>query len=227
MKILIVEDDKIIARQLKIELEKWQYQVALIEDFTKVIEEFKAFEPHLVLMDIGLPAFNGYHWCQHIRQFSKVPIIFISSRADNMDQVMAIQMGADDYLTKPIDLSLSLAKIQALLRRSYDYTVETPQTSFGGLIVDFANASVLYEGTAVELTHTQLQIMESLIEAKGGFVSREAIMDHCWDQANFIDDNTLSVNISRIRKRLEDQDVKTSIQTKKGLGYALKVDENE
>lgn len=227
MKILIVEDDKIIARQLKVELEKWQYQVALIEDFTKVIEEFKAFEPHLVLMDIGLPAFNGYHWCQQIRQFSKVPIIFISSRADNMDQVMAIQMGADDYLTKPIDLSLSLAKIQALLRRSYDYTVEAPQASYGGLSVDFANASVLYEGTAVELTHTQLQIMESLIEAKGGFVSREAIMDHCWDQANFIDDNTLSVNISRIRKRLEDQDVKMSIQTKKGLGYALKVNENE
>ena len=227
MKILIVEDDKIIARQLKVELEKWQYQVALIEDFTKVIEEFKAFEPHLVLMDIGLPAFNGYHWCQQIRQFSKVPIIFISSRADNMDQVMAIQMGADDYLTKPIDLSLSLAKIQALLRRSYDYTVEAPQDSYGGLSVDFANASVLYEGTAVELTHTQLQIMVSLIEAKGGFVSREAIMDHCWDQANFIDDNTLSVNISRIRKRLEEQGVKTSIQTKKGLGYALKVDENE
>lgn len=227
MKIFIVEDDQIIARQLKLELEKWQYQVALIEDFTNVLAEFNEFDPQLVLLDIGLPAFNGYHWCREIRQFSKVPIIFISSRGDNLDQVMAIQMGADDYITKPIDISLTLAKIQAILRRSYDYSVEKPLVSFGGLSIDFANASMVYQGQKIELTYTQLQILEALIEAKGGFVSREKIMDHCWDQSNFIDDNTLSVNISRIRKRLDEQGVKTSIQTKKGLGYALKVGKDE
>lgn len=228
MKILLVEDDRIIARQLKLELEKWLYQVDLIQDFTQVLEEFQASQPDLVLLDIGLPAFNGYHWCREIRQFSQVPIIFISSRQDNMDQVMAIQMGADDYLTKPIDMALAVAKIQALLRRTYDYVnPATVKPTYQGLILDFAGAKLTYQAEEINLTHTQLQLMESLVKAQGDFVSREALMDHCWEQANFIDDNTLSVNMSRIRKRFKDQGLADPILTKKGLGYALSLEEGD
>ena len=226
MKILLVEDDRIISRQLKLELEKWLYQVELIENFTQVLEEFQASQPDLVLLDIGLPAFNGYHWCREIRQVSQVPIIFISSRQDNMDQVMAIQMGADDYLTKPIDMALAVAKIQALLRRTYDYVNPTAaHPTYKDLTLDFAAANLIYQDITINLTHTQIQIMEALIQAQGDFVSREALMDHCWEQSNFIDDNTLSVNMSRIRKRFKDQGLIDPIQTKKGLGYALDLEE--
>ena len=227
MNIYIVEDDRIIARQLQKELEKWQYHVHCAQDFTQIMEEFHTFDPHLVLMDIQLPAFNGYHWCQEIRRISQVPIIFISSRSDNMDQVMAMQMGADDYLSKPIDLTLTLAKIQALLRRAYDYSSVQATLSYQGISLDYAGACLTYHDQQMELTHTQLMIMEALIQAQGGFTNRETIMDKCWQEANFIDDNTLSVNISRLRKRLSQEAFPLEIVTKKHIGYALKVIDHE
>ena len=223
MKILIIEDDRIIARQLKIELEKWQYQVATVQDFHQVMEEFKAWDPQLVLLDIGLPAFNGYHWCQEIRKISTLPIIIISSRSDNMDQVMAIQMGADDYLVKPIDMGLTLAKIQALLRRSYDFNTGVHHHSYQGLTLSLGESKLIYLDQSVELTFTQMQIIETLIMAQGNFVKREVIMDKCWEQSNFIDDNTLSVNVSRLRKRMAEIGLDNGIMTKKNIGYALKV----
>ena len=223
MHIYIVEDDTIIAQQLKKELNKWQYQVSLTQDFSQVDQEVAAIQPDLILMDIGLPAYNGYHWCQQIRQTSNVPILFISSRSDNMDQVMAIQMGADDYITKPIDITLALAKIQALLRRAYDYSSVQPSLSYQGIALDYAGACLTYHDQEMELTHTQLMIMEALIQAQGGFTNRETIMDKCWQEANFIDDNTLSVNISRLRKRLSQEAFPLEIITKKHIGYALKV----
>lgn len=227
MNIYIVEDDTIIAQQLKKELNKWQYQVSLTQDFSQVDQEVAAIQPDLILMDIGLPAYNGYHWCQQIRQTSNVPILFISSRSDNMDQVMAIQMGADDYITKPIDITLALAKIQALLRRTYDYIQPLSQLSYQGLTLNLSAACVFFADQQLDLTHTQLLIMEALIQAQGDFVSRDQIMDKCWEEANFIDDNTLSVNISRIRKRLDETNIPVEILTKKNVGYRLKVTAHE
>lgn len=222
MKIFIVEDDEIIARQLKAELVKWQYEVVLVQQFTNVLTEFVTCAPELVLLDINLPAFNGYHWCREIRQQSNVPIIFISSRSENMDQVMAMQMGADDFITKPIDLTLALAKIQAILRRTYDYSTVRSTLRFNDLILDYAKGGILLNEQFIELTHTQLQLLEVLMNAQGEYVDRERLMAHCWEQANYIDENTLSVNISRLRKRLSEYQLSTIIHTKKGHGYALK-----
>ncbi len=222
MKILIVEDDPIIAKALAQGLTKYDYQSHIVTDFEGVMEDFQELQPHLVLMDVNLPFFNGYYWCSQIRSQSTVPIIFISSVTDQMDQLMAIQMGADDYITKPLDIQLTLAKIQALLRRSYDFSQqEIKQASFNGVSLDENQAQLLYEGESVALTFTELQILKCLFNKGAAYSLREEILDFCWQNEQFIDDNTLAVNISRLRKKMKSIDLNNFILTKKGLGYHL------
>lgn len=220
-KILIVEDDRIISKEVQEHLEKWGYKVEAIEDFASVMTRFVQFEPQLVLMDIGLPFFNGYHWCMEIRKLSKVPIIFLSSASDNMNIVMAMNMGGDDFITKPFDLQVLLAKVQAMLRRTYDFKPQTGLLEHRGVILNLMNSTLQFNEEKVELTKNEFRILEILFENKGRVVSREEIMKRLWDNACFVDDNTLTVNMTRLRKKLEEIGVIGFIVTKKGQGYLL------
>lgn len=221
MKIMIVEDDEIIKSSLKTELEKWGYEVYCLENLDNVVAEFQAEKPQLVLLDIVLPFFNGYYWCQEIRKISKVPIIFISSKNENMDIVMAMQFGGDDYITKPINLDVTIAKIQAMLRRSYNFVNDIDYLSFGKIQLILSEAKVDFSGMNVDLTKTEMMILESLFKEQGAVVSREKIMDRCWQGDNFIDDNTLAVNVTRLRKKLSSIGLDGLVMTKKGYGYYL------
>ncbi|SFE55229.1 response regulator transcription factor [Peptostreptococcus sp. D1] len=221
MKIMIVEDDEIIKSSLKAELEKWGYEVYCLENLDNVIAEFQSEKPQLVLLDIVLPFFNGYYWCQEIRKISKAPIIFISSKNENMDIVMAIQFGGDDYITKPINLDVAVAKIQAMLRRSYSFVNDIDYLSFGKIQLILSETRVDFSGMNVDLTKTEMMILESLFKEQGGVVSREKIMDRCWQGDSFIDDNTLAVNVTRLRKKLSGIGLDGLVMTKKGYGYYL------
>lgn len=221
MKIFIVEDDPTIAAVLADELEKWNYQVYLVTDFHNVLDQFQREAPQLVLLDIQLPAFNGYYWCQEIRKFSQVPIIFISSRTENMDIVMAIQMGGDDYIQKPFNLHVALAKIQALLRRTYDFTEKDNYLRVGDTALKLGESKLLYQEEELDLTRNELKMLELLFQNKGEYVSREDIMVHLWEDETFIDDNTLAVTIARLRKKLKSIGLEELITTKKGLGYSV------
>ena len=221
MKIMIVEDDEIIKSSLKTELEKWGYEVYCLENLDNVVAEFQAEKPQLVLLDIVLPFFNGYYWCQEIRKISKVPIIFISSKNENMDIVMAMQFGGDDYITKPINLDVTIAKIQAMLRRSYNFVNDIDYLSFGKIQLILSEAKVDFSGMNVDLTKTEMMILESLFKEQGAVVSREKIMDRCWQGDSFIDDNTLSVIVTRLRKKLSSIGLDGLVMTKKGYGYYL------
>lgn len=220
-KIMIVEDDLTIAGILKEELGKWNYEAVLVDDFSRVLEEFKSKSPQLVLLDIQLPSFNGYYWCQEIRKISQVPIIFISSRNENMDIVMAIQMGADDFIPKPFDLTVAVAKTQALLRRTYDFKESDNFLSFNRTLLKPGESKLFVEDEEVDLTRTELKIMELLFLQKGNYVTREEIMVKLWEDESFIDDNTLAVNIARLRKKLSKVGLADFILTKKNIGYAL------
>ena len=223
-KILLVEDDEVIRQQVKKMLEQWGYEVVLVEDFMEVLSIFVKVEPHLVLMDIGLPLFNGYHWCQEIRKVSKVPIMFLSSRDQAMDIVMAINMGGDDFVTKPFDQNVLLAKIQGLLRRSYEFGKDQSLLEFMGVILNLKAMDLVYQGEVVSLTKNEFQILQVLFERSGNIVSREDLMKELWNSDFFIDDNTLSVNVARLRKKLEAVGLKDFIETKKGVGYGLRHD---
>ncbi|AZP05695.1 response regulator transcription factor [Jeotgalibaca ciconiae] len=218
---MIVEDDPTIASILAKELEKWNYKPYLVTDFQNILEQFQVEGPQLVLMDIQLPAFNGYHWCQEIRKVSQVPIIFISSRSENMDIVMAIQMGADDYIQKPFDLTVTLAKIQALLRRTYDFTEKDNYLRVGEVVLRAGESKLIYKEAEIDLTRNELRTLELLFQHKNDYVSREAIMVHLWEDESFIDDNTLAVTITRLRKKLKNMGLEQLIVTKKGLGYSV------
>lgn len=220
-KLLIVEDDMMIEKILESHLEKWGYEVKCITDFEKVYQTFLDFEPHLVLLDISLPFFNGFHWCGEIRKVSKVPIVFISSASDNMNIVMAINMGADDFVEKPFDLNVITAKIQALLRRAYSFQGSVNVIEHKGVVLKLNDASVSYEEKHLELTKNDYKILQFLLENVGKIVSREEIMVRLWENEEFIDDNTLTVNVTRLRKKLETIDVKEFIITKKGIGYMI------
>ena len=220
-KILLVEDDEVIRQQVKKMLEQWGYEVVLVEDFMEVLSIFVKVEPHLVLMDIGLPLFNGYHWCQEIRKVSKVPIMFLSSRDQAMDIVMAINMGGDDFVTKPFDQNVLLAKIQGLLRRSYEFGKDQSLLEYMGVILNLKAMDLVYQGEVVSLTKNEFQILQVLFERSGNIVSREDLMKELWNSDFFIDDNTLSVNVARLRKKLEEAGLKNFIETKKGIGYGL------
>ena len=223
-KILLVEDDEVIRQQVKKILEPWEYEVVLVEDFMEVLSLFVKEEPHLVLMDIGLPLFNGYHWCQEIRKVSKVPIMFLSSRDQAMDIVMAINMGGDDFVTKPFDQNVLLAKIQGLLRRSYEFGKDQSLLEYMGVILNLKAMDLVYQGEVVSLTKNEFQILQVLFERSGNIVSREDLMKELWNSDFFIDDNTLSVNVARLRKKLEAVGLKDFIETKKGVGYGLRHD---
>ena len=221
-KILLVEDDQVIRQQVGKLLSEWGFEVVLVEDFMEVLSLFAQSEPHLVLMDIGLPLFNGYHWCQEIRKISKVPIIFLSSRDQAMDIVMAINMGADDFVTKPFDQQVLLAKVQGLLRRSYEFGRDESLLEYAGVILNTKSMDLHYQGEVLSLTKNEFQILRVLFEHAGNIVARDDLMRELWNSDFFIDDNTLSVNVARLRKKLEEQGLARFIETKKGIGYGLK-----
>ena len=221
MKIFIVEDDENIVELLGDELRQWGYETKAVKDFNDVANEMGWYNPNLVLMDITLPYYNGFYWTQKIRQNSNVPIIFISSHNNQVDMVSAMQFGADDYITKPIDINLTRVKIQAILRRTYEYTMPVDKPVFEGISLDISKAKLLGEGFCIDLTKTELLILEYLFNMRGKIAKREDIMNHCWQGDDFIDDNTLAVNITRLRKKLRGVGYKEFIQTKKGMGYYL------
>lgn len=220
-RIFLVEDDETIARLIKKHLEKWEYEVSTVQDFGNVLSEFAACDPQLVLLDIRLPFYNGYHWCTQIRQVSKVPIIFLSSVSDNMNIVMAMNMGADDFIPKPFDLEVLTAKVQALLRRSYDFAGSSSMLEHKGMLLNLSDATLLYQEQKVELTKNELKILQTLIENKTQVVTRETLMTRLWESDMYVDENTLSVNVNRLRKKLTSIGLEDSILTKKGIGYQI------
>lgn len=220
-KIYMVEDDPIIAKTVKNHLESWDYEVTLVSDFSNVAAEVKACNPHLILMDIKLPACNGYYWCQEIRKDSKVPIIFLSSASDNMNIVMAVNMGGDDFVAKPFDLDVLTVKIQAMLRRSYDFLDISDGLEYEGMVLSLGDATVTYNGNKTDLTRNELKILQTLLENKGKIVTRDMLMTKIWESDDYIDENTLSVNVNRLRKKLAEMGLNDLITTKKGMGYKL------
>ena len=220
-RIFVVEDDTIIAGEMKKHLEKWGYMVETASEFNDVMKQFVVFDPHLVLMDIVLPFYNGHYWCAQIRQISQVPIIFVSSAGDNMNIVMAVNMGGDDFLTKPFDLEVLAAKILAMLRRTYAFHGQTTVMECQGILLDLTEAALKIGDQKLELTKNEFKILQLLFENIGSPVSREQLMKRLWDNDCFVDDNTLTVNIARIRKKLEEAGTVDLIQTRKGLGYMI------
>lgn len=220
-RILIVEDDKVIADTVKEQLIKWGYEAFVVTDFSDVLKTFVEVEPHLVLIDIGLPFFNGYHWCTQIRTVSKVPIIFMSSMSDNMNIVMAINMGGDDFIVKPFDINVLIAKVQAMLRRTYSFVESTNIIEHNGCILNMNDQSFTYNNNKVELTKNEYKILQYLLENVGKVVTRDSIMMKLWESDDFIDDNTLTVNVTRLRKKLELAGLSDYIKTKKGVGYII------
>ena len=216
-----MEDDETIARLIKKHLEKREYEVSTVQDFGNVLGEFAVCDPQLVLLDIRLPFYNGHYWCTQIRQVSKVPIIFLSSVSDNMNIVMAMNMGADDFIPKPFDLEVLTAKVQALLRRSYDFAGSSSMLEHKGMLLNLSDATLLYQEQKVELTKNELKILQTLIENKMQVVTRETLMTRLWESDMYVDENTLSVNVNRLRKKLTSIGLEDSILTKKGIGYQI------
>ena len=220
-KILVVEDEQVIADGLKQHLEKWDYSCRTVRNFKDVMTEFSDFAPDLVLMDIALPYYNGFYWCNQIREISRVPLIFISSANDKMSLVMAIQMGGDDFITKPFDLDVVTAKIQAILRRTYDFKNELNQLKVADVTLDLNEMILSYNGQSVELTKNEFKILQALMLQPAVVVSRTTLSEKCWESDEYIDDNTLTVNINRLRKLCEQLGLDDFIRTKKGIGYAV------
>lgn len=222
-KIMIVEDDKKICDIILENLNKWGYEATCIDDFSDILNSFIKYQPHLVLMDINLPAFDGFHWCKKIREVSKVPIIFISSRDSNMDIIMAMNMGGDDFIQKPFSLDVLMAKISALLRRTYSYKdTESDVIEYNGIVLNLKDSNVIYNDGKLELTKNEYRILYILMKDNGNVISRDRIMRKLWEDESFVDDNTLTVNINRLRKKLSDIGLKDIIMTKRGQGYILK-----
>ena len=220
-RILIVEDDMTIAKVLAAHLEKWGYETRCAENFKNIMNDFLDFEPQLLMLDIGLPFFNGFHRCQEIRKVSQVPIMFLSSLDDNMNIVMAMNMGGDEFIEKPFDLNVVTAKVQALLRRTYAFQGSSNLLEHDGIMLNLGDATVLYQDQKVELTKNEFRILQILFERAGKIVSRDEIIERLWDSDEFIDDNTLTVNVARLRKKLESVGRKDMIRTKKGIGYMV------
>lgn len=218
-KLYIVEDDDGIASAIKNIASGWGFEVKICEDFRNITEEFTAFSPHIVLLDIGLPFADGYHWCAEIRKISNVPIIFISSASDNMNIVMAMNMGGDDFIAKPFDGNVLIAKIQAILRRSYDFSESSPVLSHKGAFLNTGDNTLVYRDMKIELTKNEYRILLCLLENKGKVVSREKLMERLWETDSFVDENTLTVNINRLRKKLDNAGLEDFIKTKFGVGY--------
>ena len=220
-RLMIVEDDRGIADAIAAHARSWDFDVHCTEDLRAVSAEFAAFNPHILLLDISLPFFKGYHWCAEIRKISKVPIIFISSAADNMNIVMAMNMGADDFIAKPFDISVLMAKIQALLRRSYDFAQSSPVIEHRGAFLDTGDNSLTYHGERIPLTKNEYRILLCLMENREKTVSREKLMEKLWESDAFVDENTLTVNVNRLRKKLDAAGLGGFITTKFGVGYII------
>ncbi len=220
-RIFIVEDDEIIAQTLKEQIEKWDFDAACAENFSDICSEFTAYNPQLVLMDISLPNYDGYYWCEKIRKISKVPIVFLSSASENMNIVMALSAGADDFISKPFDVAVLIAKIKAVLRRTYDFAGSTSILKHGNLILDIGEHVVKGETGETELTKNECRILAILMENGGNVVNRSEIMKAMWESDEFVDENTLSVNINRLRKKLDEVGAGDAVKTKKGEGYMM------
>ena len=221
MKILIVEDDPAIAGVVRSQVDAWGYEGAVVEDFQNVLEQFLQWKPQMVLLDISLPFYDGYYWCRKIREVSQVPVIFISSAADNMNVVMAVNMGADDFIAKPFDLQVLMAKIQAVMRRAYDFGNQIHWLEHKGAVLNTEDTSLHYRGERLELTKNDYRILQSLMENKGKVVSRDVLMTRLWETDSYIDENTLTVNVARLRRKLSSLGLSGFIQTKKGMGYII------
>ena len=220
-RIYIIEDDNIIAGKIKEHMTSWGFEAQCASDFRNIMSEFAQYDPHMVLLDISLPFFNGYHWCEEIRRVSKVPVIFLSSAADNMNIIMAMSMGGDDFIAKPFDMNVLVAKVQAILRRTYDFGGQTQLIEHRGALLNMSDASLLYNGEPVELTRNDYKILLTLMENRGSIVSRETLMEKLWETDCFVDENTLTVNIARLRKKLDSAGLTGFITTKKGIGYIV------
>lgn len=221
-RILIIEDDDIIAKNIATHFKRWNYETMQIIDFKNIMEEFLKFDPQLVLLDIGLPFYNGFYWCQEIRKISKVPILFLSSMNDNMNIVMAMNMGGDEFIEKPFDLNVLTAKVQALLRRSYSFQGNGNVLEYEGMILNLNDASFSYKEKNVSLTKNEFRILQMLMENAEKIIARDDIIARLWESDEFIDDNTLTVNVARLRKKIENAGMDNWIRTKKGIGYYLK-----
>lgn len=220
-RLFIIEDERGIAEAIQKQALMWEMEVRICSDFTNVLKEFAEFQPHIVLLDITLPFFNGYHWCSEIRKISQVPIIFISSAADNMNIVMAMNMGADDFIPKPFEQNVLIAKIQALLRRAYNFSQGNPIIEHCGAILNTGDNTLAYNDQRIELTKNEYRIMLCLMENRGRVVSRERLMERLWETDIFVDENTLTVNVNRLRKKLDAAGLNDFIKTKHGVGYIV------
>ncbi|MDE6784873.1 MAG: response regulator transcription factor, partial [Ruminococcus sp.] len=217
-RIYIVEDDFTIAALMKKHLTNWGYSVNCTDNFSDVIKEFIDFDPHIVLLDIKLPFFNGYHWCSEMRRISEIPIVFISSASDNMNIVMAMNMGGDDFIPKPVDLNVMTAKIQAMLRRTYDMGSRIPVLEHNGAVLNINDTTMTYKGNTIELTKNDFRILQTLMENRGKVVSRDKLMNKLWQIDCYVEENTLTVNIARLRRKLESYGLPDFIKTKVGSG---------
>lgn len=220
-KILIVEDDRDLSNIMKKNIESWDFEVRCIKNFQNIVEEFKEYDPHLVLLDIMLPFYNGYHWCSEIRKFSNVPIVFLSSASDNMNIVMAMNMGGDDFISKPVDPNVMVAKIQAVIRRTYNMTDKAPILEHKGVILNLNDTSLSYKENRLDLTKNEFKILQTLMENKGKIVSRDTLMVKLWQMDCYVEENTLTVNVTRLRKKLESVGIHGFIKTKVGSGYII------
>lgn len=220
-RIYIVEDDFDIANRIRAHLDGLGFEGKTVEDFRDIVGEYRGFEPHLTLMDIGLPFYNGFYWCSEIRRISKVPVVFLSSASDNMNIVMAINMGGDDFISKPFDLTVLTAKIQAVLRRTYDFGGTQEIISCKGAVLNISDAVLTYNEEKIELTKNEYRVLLTLMENKGKVVSRETLMNKLWETDCYIDENTLTVNVSRLRRKLEKAGLTDFIATKSGMGYIV------
>ena len=220
-RILLVEDDPIIAQTVQTHLTSWGWQVQAATDFSNVMADFAAFDPQLVLLDVSLPFYNGFHWCGEIRKTSRVPVIFLSSASDNMNIVLAMHMGGDDFIPKPFDLTVLTAKVQALLRRTYEFSQTQNELSLGGGALRLSEGVFVKGEQRLELSRNEFRILEMLLENRGRIVSRDQLMERLWSTDSFVDENTLSVNVNRLRKKLETVDLIDAIRTRKGEGYIV------
>lgn len=222
-KVFIAEDDDGIANAIARRLSEWDFEVCRADDYRNVLSEFAEFEPHIVLLDISLPFFNGFYWCEEIRRISKCPIMFISSAADNMNIVTAMTLGADDFIAKPFDLDVLVAKIRALLRRSYDFAADIGMIEVRGAVLNTSDATLMFNGEKIDLTKNEYRILETLFESRGKVVSRETLMNKLWETDSYVDENALSVNIMRLRKKLDSAGLSELISTKVGRGYVIEI----
>lgn len=226
-RIMIIEDDKGIAQAISKQTSMWNIESVCVNDFRNIMGELAECKPHLVLLDIYLPFYNGYYWCEEIRKVSKVPIIFLSSASDNMNIVMAMNMGGDDFIAKPFDMGVLIAKIQAVLRRTYDFTASVSIIEHKGLILNTENNTLTYKGENIDLTKNEYRIIHVLMTNRNKVVSREKLMEKLWESDSFVDENTLTVNVNRLRKKLDAIGAKNMIATKHGIGYILQSESNK